>query len=145
MKQAAMVCRILLGLIFAVFGSNHLVTWMPAPAQTGIAGEFTHAMMQSHWMFVVGLCEVIPGILLLVGLFVPLALTVLGAVIVNILLAGFLIEPMGLPAGLIVALLWLVVFWRYRASFAGILHPRPVLDRADAAKTTDQSASLQSK
>jgi uncharacterized membrane protein YphA (DoxX/SURF4 family) len=128
LKQAATVCRYLLGLIFAVFGSNHLIQWMPNPTQTGIAQQFTTVMVSSHWMFAVGLCEVIPGILLLINVFVPLALAVLGAVIVNILLAGFLVAPMGLPAGLIVALLWLVVFWRYRASFAGIFRPRPALD-----------------
>ncbi|UWZ85876.1 DoxX family membrane protein [Occallatibacter riparius] len=127
MKQAATVCRYLLGLVLVVFGSNHLVTWMPNPTQTGIAQEFTHAMTASHWMFVVGLCEVIPGILLLVNLFVPLALAILGPVIFNILLAGFLIAPMGLPAGFIVTILWLVIFWRYRASFAGIFKARPVL------------------
>ncbi|HEY3706331.1 MAG TPA: hypothetical protein VGL22_14810 [Terracidiphilus sp.] len=128
MKQAATVCRYLLGLVFVVFGFNHLVPYMPAPAQTGIAGQFTTAMIASHWMFVVGLCEVIPGVLLLINLYVPLALTVLGAVIVNILLAGFLLAPMGIPAGVIVALLWAILFWRYRASFAGIFKARPVLD-----------------
>lgn len=128
MKQAATVCRYLLGLIFAVFGSNHLVQWMPTgPLPTGIAGQFTTAMMASHWMFVVGLCEVIPGILLLVNFYVPLALAVLGPVIVNILLAGFLMVPMGLPAGFIVTILWLIVFWRYRASFAGLFQARPAL------------------
>lgn len=128
MKQTATVCRYLLGLIFVVFGSNHLVQWMPTgPLPTGLAGQFTAVMMTSHWMFVVGLCEVIPGILLLTNFFVPLALTILGPVIVNILLAGILLVPMGLPAGFIVTILWLVVFWRYRNSFAGLFQPRPAL------------------
>jgi uncharacterized membrane protein YphA (DoxX/SURF4 family) len=144
-KQAAFVCRILLGLIFAVFGFNHLVPFIPmGPLPTGIAGQFTAAMMASHYMFIVGLFEVVPGILLLVGLFVPLALTLLGPVIVNILIVGFLMAPMGLPAGLIAALLWLVVFWRYRASFAGIFHPRPRLDGVPA-ETGRVAPSIQSK
>jgi hypothetical protein len=46
---------------------------------------------------------------------------------VNILLAGFLMVPMGLPAGFIVTILWLIVFWRYRASFAGLFQARPAL------------------
>jgi hypothetical protein len=135
----------LLGLIFAVFGFNHLVPFLPSPPPTGIAGQFTTAMIASHWMFVVGLCEVIPGILLLISLYVPLALTVLGAVIVNILLAGFLMAPMGIPAGVIVAILWLAVFWRYRGSFAGIFTARPILDRTPAASSGDKATSLQSK
>jgi putative oxidoreductase len=127
-KQAAKVCRILLGLIFVFFGANHLVPFLPAPVPTGIAGQFAGALMATHYMFIVGLLEVVPGVLLLVGLFVPLALTLLAPVIVNILLFGFLMAPMGLPAGLIASILWLVVFWRYRGSFAGIFKARPALD-----------------
>ena len=142
MKQAATVCRILMGLIFVFAGSNHLFNFLPMPAQTGIAGQFTAAMLSSHYLFVVGIFEVVPGILLLAGFFVPLALTLLGGVIVNILLSGFLIDHNGLLPGLIVALLWLVVFWRYRGSFAGIFHPRPALDPVASRK---DAAPIQSK
>ncbi len=128
LKQAATVCRYLLGLIFVFFGANHLVPFLPTGTMpTGVAGQFASAMMASHYFYVVGLVEVVPAILLLVGLFVPLALTLLAPVIVNILLFGFLMAPMSLPAGLIAAILWLVVFWRYRASFWGIFKARPAL------------------
>jgi putative oxidoreductase len=127
-KLAATVCRYLLGLLFVFAGSNHLVQFLPSGTPpTGIAGQFIGAMMTSHYMFIVGICEVVPGILLLVNLFVPLALTLLGPVIANILLVGFLMTPMALPTGLIVTVLWCIVFWRYRGAFAGILRARPAI------------------
>ena len=125
MKKAAAVPRLLLGLVFVFFGANHLHAFLPSgPPQTGPAGEFMHAFMVTHYSFIVGLCEVIPGLLLLINRFVPLALLILGPVIVNILLVGFLMAPMGLPAGIVVAVLWVVVFWQVRSAFAGVFRAR---------------------
>ncbi|HKF48959.1 MAG TPA: DoxX family membrane protein [Terracidiphilus sp.] len=125
MKIAAMVARILLGLLMVFAGSNHLYAFMPSPPPPpGLAGQFVTVMTSSHYLFIVGICEVVPGILLLVNRYIPLALTVLGAVIVNILLTGILLAPVGIPAGVVAAILWFVVFWRVRAAFAGIFEAR---------------------
>jgi putative oxidoreductase len=135
MKKAAAVPRVLLGLIFVFFGSNHLHAFLPSgPPQTGPGGEFTHALTVTHYLFIVGLCEVIPGLLLLINRFVPLALLILGPVIVNILLSGFLMAPLGLPAGIVVAVLWAVVFWQVRGAFAVVFRARAGLpaDRGTA-------------
>jgi putative oxidoreductase len=63
------------------------------------------------------------GILLLSNRFVPLALTLLGPVIVNILLFHVTMAPNGLPMALLVTALWSVVFFRVRAAFAGVVSP----------------------
>ena len=85
MKVATIVARVLLGLIFVVFGSNiflHFIPMPPLPAT--LAGDFSKALMQSHYIYVVGLLQVIGGLLLLIGLYVPLGLTLLIPVIANI-------------------------------------------------------------
>ena len=87
MKVATIVARVLLGLVFVVFGSNiflHFIPMPPLPATP--AGDFSKALMQSHYIYVVGLLQVIGGLLLLIGRYVPLGLALLGSVIVNILL-----------------------------------------------------------
>ncbi len=125
MKVVAMIARLLLGLIFVVFGFNHLYPFIPAPAPThDAAGQFLTAMTSTHYFIIVGFLEGIAGILLLFNRYVPLALTLLGPVIVNILLVGILMAPMGLPSGAVAAILWLMVYWRVRSSFAGIFEPR---------------------
>ena len=69
----------------------------------------------------VGALQVVGGILLLTGRWVPLGLTLLGPVIVNILGFHILMEPAGLPPAIVVSVLALFLLWRLRASFAGIV------------------------
>jgi len=63
------------------------------------------------------------GLMLLIGKFVPLALTILAAMISNILTFHILIDPAGIGPGIFVALLWAFLVWRYRENFAGLLRP----------------------
>ena len=61
---------------------------------------------------------------LLVNRYVPLALTLLGPIIVNILLIHILMLPSGLPLALVVTVLWIVVFLSVRSAFAGLFQQR---------------------
>jgi hypothetical protein len=125
MKIVVIIARILLGLVFAFFGANGLFSFLPTPPPpAGPVGDFMKAMGETHYLLVIGFFQLVPGLLLLVNRFVPLALTVLAAEIVNILAFHILVAHGGLfPVPIIVALLWLLVFWRVRGSFAGVLAP----------------------
>ena len=124
MKIATIIVRVLLGLMFVVFGSNIFFHFIPMPPlPETLAGDFSKALMQSHYMYVVGLLQVLGGLLLLLGRFVPLGLTLLGPVIVNILLFHCFLEPSGLPMALIVSVLALFLLWRYRSNFASLVKP----------------------
>jgi hypothetical protein len=74
----------------------------------------------SHYLHVVFLVEVIGGVLLLSGQFIPLGLILLGPVIVNILLFHTFLFPAGFPPALFVTLLWFIVFYGVRKAFTGI-------------------------
>ena len=124
MKVVTIIARVLLGLMFVVFGSNiffHFIPMPPLPATP--AGDFSKALMQSNYMYVIGLLQVIGGLLILIGRFVPLGLTLLGPVIVNILLFHVFLDPKGLPMAIVVSALALFLLWRYRANFAGLVKP----------------------
>jgi len=120
-KVATIVARVLLGLVFVVFGSNIFLHFIPMPPLPGTAGDFSKALMQSHYIYVVGLLQVMGGLLLLIGRYVPLGLTLLGPVIVNILLFHIFLDPSGLPMAIVVAVLALFLLWRHRTNFAGLL------------------------
>ncbi|HEY0795453.1 MAG TPA: DoxX family membrane protein [Acidisarcina sp.] len=120
MKIAALIARILLGLVFVVFGLNGFFNFIHQPPMPGPAGEFAGAMMTSHSFLAVAAIEVIGGALLLAGQFIPLALTVLGPVIFNILMFHIFMAPTGLPIAVVVAVLWFIVFLYVRSAFAGI-------------------------
>ena len=120
MKIAALIARILLGLIFLVVGLNGLLNFKPMPPPTGVAGQYIGALAQSHYLLFVAALQVAGGALLLVGRYVPLGLTLLGPVIVNILLFHLLMDPKGLPIAICVTILWGVVAFQHRQYFSGL-------------------------
>jgi putative oxidoreductase len=124
MKIATVIARVLLGLTFVVFGSNAFFQFLPMPPPPpGLAGDYTRVFLASGYVYVVGAFQVIGGLLLLIGRFVPLGLTILGAIIVNILTFHALMAPEGFGPGIIVTILEVFLIWRYRGAFAGILRP----------------------
>jgi len=124
LKLAGTLARWLLGLVFLLFGLNGFLHFIPMPPPTGVAGQFLGALFISHYLAVVFLLQLIPAALLLLNRFVPLALTLLGPLIVNILLFHGLMAPDGLLLALLVTALWLLVFWSVRSAFAGLFQPR---------------------
>jgi len=124
MKIVTIIARLLLGLGFAIFGSNAFLHFIPMPPipQT-LAGDFTRVFINSGYATVIGLLQLICGLLLLIGRFVPLALTILGAIIFNILVFHALMAPEGFPPALVFAALEIFLVWRYREAFAPLLKP----------------------
>ena len=124
MKAATVIARVLLGLTFIVFGSNAFFHFLPMPPlPRGVTGEYLHSFFESGYVHAIGGLQVIGGLLLLIGRFVPLGLTILGAIIVNIFIFHILMAPEGLGPAIIVGVLELFLVWRYREAFKGILSP----------------------
>jgi hypothetical protein len=124
MKTTALLARLLLGLVFLVFGLNGFLHFIPAPPPSGIAGQFVGALFVSNYLAFIFLFQLISALLLLANRFVPLALTLLAPVIVNILLFHILMAPSGLPLALVVTLLWIVTFLSVRSAFRGLWQQR---------------------
>jgi putative oxidoreductase len=123
MKIATIIARILLGLVFVVFGSNAFLHFINAPPMSGPAGAFIGALMDTGYMKVVASCQVLGGFILLIGRYVPLGLTLLGPVIVNILCFHIFMNHEGWQLASVVAALALFLLWRHRTNFAGLLKP----------------------
>ena len=120
MKIAVLISRILLGLVFVFFGLNGFLNFLHAPMPTGAAGQYMAALASTHYIHVIFLVQLVGGLLLLSGQFIPLALVLLGPVIVNILLFHATMQPSGLPPGVLAAILWFIIFFGVRRAFAGI-------------------------
>jgi putative oxidoreductase len=121
MKIATLIARILLGLLFLVFGLNGFLHFIPMAPPAGLAGQYMGVLFLSHYLVTVFLLQTIGGALLLANRFVPLALVLLGPVLVNILLFHSLMAPEGLPLALFATVLWAIVFYSVRRAFAGVL------------------------
>jgi putative oxidoreductase len=120
MKIAVIVARILLGVIFVFFGSNGFLQFIKAPLPTGLAGQFLMVLFQSHYVLFISAVQLVGGALLLVNRYVPLALTLLGPVIVNIILYHLLLSPEKAQLAVVATVLWIFLFYRYRQYFSGI-------------------------
>jgi uncharacterized membrane protein YphA (DoxX/SURF4 family) len=119
--------RLLLGLMFTVFGLNgflHFIHMPPPPEPAAL--QFFGVMVTTHYMDVVFAVQLVCGVLLLAGLFVPLALIVLAPVIVNILLFHITMNPEGMVTGAIAAVLWGLAVRGVWPAFAGLLRARQV-------------------
>ncbi len=125
MKIVTLIARLLLGLIFFVLGLNGFLNFLSmGPMPTGLAGQFIGALILSHYFWVVAALQVVGGALLLVNRFVPLALVLLGPVIVNILCYHAFLNPTGIALALVVTILWFIVFYAQRQYFSGIFVQR---------------------
>jgi putative oxidoreductase len=125
MKITIVIARFLLGLIFLVFGLNGFLHFIPAPPPpSGAAGQFVGALFASNYLVVVFLLQLTSAVLLLSNRWIPLALTLLAPVIVNILMFHILMAPSGLAPAVVVTVCWIVVFLSVRSAFAGLLQQR---------------------
>jgi putative oxidoreductase len=124
MKIASTISRYLLGVIFLTFGLNGFLHFIPMPPPSGIAGQFFGALFMSRFYVAIFALQIVPAVLLLVNRYVPLALTILAAIIFNILSFHILMAPAGLPLAIFVAVLWVVTFINVRQAFSALFQSR---------------------
>lgn len=120
MKTLTLVSRVLLGLMFLVFGLNGFLHFIPAAMPTGVAGQFIGALFVSHYLVPVFGLQLAAGLLLLANRFVVLALAILAPILVNIVLFHVFMAPEGLVMALVAVALWAVLFVRERAAFSAL-------------------------
>jgi uncharacterized membrane protein YphA (DoxX/SURF4 family) len=132
-KHVPTAARLFLGLVFTVFGLNFFLHFLPMPAAPPRAAAFAGALFASGYFFpLLKATEVVAGLLLLGGLFVPLALAVLAPIVINIVGFHLFLEPSGLPLPLVVLAAEIYLAWSYRAAFAPMLHLRTPLPEVSA-------------
>jgi uncharacterized membrane protein YphA (DoxX/SURF4 family) len=126
MKIASTIARYLLGLMFTVFGLNGFLQFIhQTPPANPVAMQFLGAVFVSHFAAFFYAVQLLGGLLLLSGYFVPLALILLAAELYNILAFHITLAPGTVAPALLACVLWVLVFAQYRASFAGVLGPKP--------------------
>lgn len=125
MKILSLIARILLGLMFVVFGLNGFLHFIPQPPMPDTPGtQFATLLAKVHYIEFVCAIQVVSGVLFLIGRYVPLALVLIGPVIVNILLFHALMAPAAIGPGAFAAVLWFIIFFHVRSAFAGIFQAK---------------------
>lgn len=122
--KVTLILRILLGLIFTIFGLNGFLNFLPMGTMPEPAMKLAMAMMESGYlMSLIKGVEVISGILLLSGFFVPLAMLLLSPVIVNIFLFHAFLAPGngGMIVPSLIVILQIALAYQYRETFKAVL------------------------
>lgn len=126
MKILRVAARYLLGLLFTVFGLNGFLHFIhQPPPQNPLAVQFLESVTASHFSVFFFAVQVFGGLLLLSGVFVPLALILLAAELYNILAFHLTLSP-GIAPALVASVLWVLVFLQYRAEFVDVLRAKPL-------------------
>ena len=124
MKIAILIGRVLLGAGFIIFGLNILHPFMtsPPPPEGSLAAQFVAVMVPSHWIALVGVLQLLGGLLLVIRRTAPLGLIVLGPILVNILAFHiFLQGGQGIAPGLVFSALEIFLIYAYRSYFRAIV------------------------
>src|SRR5437763_17044595 len=121
-RYVTAIVRILLGLMFLVFGLNGFLNFMPTPKD--MPQEIMNvmgALMKAGYMTVVSGAEVLVAVMLLANRFVPLALALLAPIIVGILTFHIAMAPATIGPGIVVLVIELYLAWAYRGAFRPML------------------------
>ncbi len=133
MSKAIVAARIVLGLIFFVFGLNGFLGFIPQPPMEGGAAAFMGALAATGYMFpLIKGTEVVAGLLLLGNRYVPLALVLLAPVVVNIVAFHTVLAPPNPVTFLVLGLLGFLA-WAYRDSYRGVLAAKASPAAADGS------------
>ena len=119
------IARVLLALLFLVFGLNYFLHYLPMPKD--MPPDIMNAMgtlMKTGHMGVASGTMVLVGLLLLINRFVPLALALIAPIIVGILTHHISMQPATIGPGIVVGLLELYLAWSYRAAFCPMLRAK---------------------
>jgi len=124
MKFAIIGARVILGLIFVVFGLNGFFHFIENPEMN----EPMTALMMAlggtgYFMVIVKAVEVVSGLMILTGRFLPLGLILLAPVSVHIFFAHLMLDQAGLPMAIVIIVLQLFLAFAYRARTASSSSP----------------------
>jgi len=103
MTKLPMIARIILGIVLLIFGLNKFLNFMPMPPMEGDAATFMGGLGVSGYMFpLLGIIEILVGVLLILNKAVPFALVLLAPLVINMVLFHAAMAPAGIaPAALV--------------------------------------------
>jgi uncharacterized membrane protein YphA (DoxX/SURF4 family) len=109
-KTVTLVVRILLGAFLLIFGINKFAGFMPPPPEVSEQmGSVMGALMSSNFMTIIGVLEILCGVLILAGKYTPLALTITVAIMLNAALFHILMDTAANGGAAIIALIMAIV------------------------------------
>jgi hypothetical protein len=124
MKRLPLILKILLGLVYVVFGLNYFLHFIPVPPMSGLSAQVMGVLAGSGWMTIVKVLEIALGAMLLANFYAPLALVLLAPITVNIVVFHALIHPEGLPMGIVLLIIHVILLFLHKSYYQGMLRAK---------------------
>lgn len=118
--KVTMGLRILFGIFCLIFGVNKFVGFLPFPEIPGDGGTLMGIYATSGFMKIIGVLEILGGLALIVGKYVPMALVWMTAIMFNAFLFHLLHDMGGIGGAVVGLLLSLLLVYNYKSSFKGL-------------------------
>ncbi|MCP4441827.1 MAG: DoxX family protein [Aureispira sp.] len=119
--------RILLGAMMVFFGLNKFTNWVQPPL-SGEALDFMGHLATAgggYIMKIVAIVEILTGLLMLSGFFVPLAAVLLFPIMLNAFLFHLFLDPAGIGGAAVAMLINIYLFFAHKSAFNAILQAKP--------------------
>ena len=125
MKIAIIIVRVLMGLLF-IFGSVAFFLKLGGePQLEGNMKTYFEGLVASvYFLPLLKITELVCGIALVAGRFVPLALVILAPIIINILFVHIFLERSGLPVAIFLVLATSFLAYANRDKFKPLLEAK---------------------
>ena len=114
MKITTTIARVILGLPFLIFGINYFFPFAPHPQLHGAAIDYMTGLTKTGYFWpILRSLEILIGVALISGKFVPLALAILAPINIQILVFHLALEPQNIPMAVIMSILHGFLIYRY--------------------------------
>lgn len=125
MKIAAIIVRVLMGLLFLFASISVLFNLVPQPELTGNSKTFMDGVNATGYLMkLIKITELLCGLAFVSGYFVPLATVIIAPIIVNIFFFHAFVDASGLPVGIFLVLANIFLAYAYRDKFKPLLEAK---------------------
>lgn len=122
MQRLQQAVRFIYGLLWTVFGLNYFFHFLQNPTMSEAGQAFSGAIYDTGYLFpLIKIIEISCGIMLLSGLYIPLALILLAPILVGIVSLHIFLNPAGIPMSVILVIMHLALMIRNKEAYSGIL------------------------
>ncbi len=119
--KVTMGLRVLFGLFMLIFGINKFAGFLEFPPIPGDGGELMRIYATSGFLKLIGVLEILAGLALLAGKYVPLALTFSIAIMFNAAVFHLIHAPEGVAGAIVGLVLGLVLVYANKDRFSSLL------------------------
>lgn len=129
MKRTVIIMRILLGLLYLVFGLDYFLHFIPyQPEHTGAAAALKEGLIGTGYIYpMMKTMQVLGGLSLMIDRYAPFSAVVLFPISLNVFLFHTILVPSGWLMGVFLLVPNIFLGYAYREYYKGLFTRKPLI------------------